>query len=314
MDVENLVRDGMPFLSWLVDWKSNLRSLDWNAECDDPTRVGMFSVDVTSGFCYEGPLSSPRVAAIVPPIVRLFERAHSLGVRNFVLVQDAHLEDAVEFGSFPPHCVRGSPESETVPELMSLPFFDQFTLISKNSISSSIGTELPGWLDAHPDVSTFVVVGDCTDLCTYQLAMYLRLRANAVQRSADRIIVPVDCVDTYDLAVPEAADLGAFPHHGDLLHLIFLYSMALNGVEDLFDVYTGANEVAEGKPEPDMILETCRRAGVDPSDSVYVGDELVDAIAGTAAGVAGVIMVDHGPDVSAYTRYIVDSVAYIGVV
>lgn len=87
--------------------------------------------------------------------------------------------------------------------------------------------------------------------------------------------------------------------------------MTLNGVEELFDVYTGADEVAEGKPEPDMILEACRRATVDPSDSVYVGDELVDAIAGTAAGVAGVIMVDRRPEVSKYTRHVLDSVADI---
>ncbi len=88
--------------------------------------------------------------------------------------------------------------------------------------------------------------------------------------------------------------------------------MALNGVEELFNVFTGADEVAEGKPEPDMILEACKRAGIDPCDTVYVGDEVVDAIAGKAAGVAGVIMVNRRPDASAYTCYVVDSVAYIG--
>ncbi|MFW9835575.1 MAG: HAD family hydrolase [Candidatus Thorarchaeota archaeon] len=87
--------------------------------------------------------------------------------------------------------------------------------------------------------------------------------------------------------------------------------MALNGVEELFDVFTGADEVAEGKPEPDMILEACRRAGVDPGEAVYVGDELVDAIAGKAAGVAGVIIVKRGSDISAYTRYVLDSVVYL---
>jgi len=90
--------------------------------------------------------------------------------------------------------------------------------------------------------------------------------------------------------------------------------MAINGVEALFDVYTGADEVAEGKPEPDMILEACKRAGVDPGEAVYVGDELVDAVAGRAAGVAGVIMVNREPEVSAYTRLIVNSVAHIDAV
>jgi nicotinamidase-related amidase len=189
------------------------------------------SVDVINGFCYEGPLSSPRVAAIVPPIVRLFERAHAWRVPHFILIQDMHEEDAVEFGSFAPHCTRGSDESEPVPELKALPFFDQFITMPKNSISSTLGTQLPAWLDAHPEVTNFIVVGDCTDLCTYQLAMDLRLRANALQLATARVILPADCVDTYDLPVQIANELGIFPHQGDLLHLIFLYSMALNGIQ-----------------------------------------------------------------------------------
>jgi nicotinamidase-related amidase len=231
MDVDSILQDALPFLRWVGDWKGSLPTLHLADAIEEPANVAVISVDVVNGFCYEGPLSSPRVASIVPPIVRLFERAHGLGVRHFVLTQDTHEEGAVEFGSFAPHCVQGSSESEPVPEFKALPFFDQFTILPKNSISSSIGTEFPAWLDAHPMVNTFLVVGDCTDLCTYQLAMYLRLRANALQRAGDRVILPVDCVDTYDLPLEVASELGVFPHHADLLHLIFLYSMALNGVQ-----------------------------------------------------------------------------------
>jgi nicotinamidase-related amidase len=231
MDVENLIHDALPFLTWMDNWKDSLPTLEMANQVHDPTTVAIVSVDVINGFCYEGPLSSPRVAAIVSPIVRLFERAHALGVRHFVLIQDTHEENAVEFVSYAPHCTRGSTESDSVPEFKALPFFDQFTIIPKNSISSSIGTGFPSWLDAHPDITTFFVVGDCTDLCTHQLAMHLRLRANAHQRAADRVILPANCVNTYDLPVEVAGELGIFPHHGDLLHLIFLYSMALNGVE-----------------------------------------------------------------------------------
>ena len=231
MEVEQLVESALPFLTWLGDWKAALPTFELAKEIGDPEQVAVISVDVTNGFCYEGPLSSPRVASIVPPIERLFRRAHELGVRDFVLSKDTHEAHAVEFGSFVPHCTAGSRESEPVPELKALHFFDIFTVIPKNSISSTIGTALPAWLDARPMLNTFIVVGDCTDLCTYHLAMDLRLRANAFQRASDRIIVPVDCVDTYDLPAPVAQEIGTFPHHADLLHLIFLYSMALNGVQ-----------------------------------------------------------------------------------
>lgn len=231
MYMNQLVKDAFPFLNWIGDWKRKLPALDLADIIEDPASVAVLSVDVINGFCYEGPLSSPRVASIVPHIVRLFERAHSLGVRHFILTQDTHEEEAVEFGSFAPHCVQGTNESETVPEFKALPFFDEFTIIPKNSISSTIGTELPAWLDDHPEVTTFIIVGDCTDLCIYQLAIHLRLRANALHHATERVILLADCVDTYDLPVQVAEELDAFPHHGDLLHLIFLYSMALNGVE-----------------------------------------------------------------------------------
>jgi nicotinamidase-related amidase len=231
MEIQKLIQDATPFLQWCGQWRAELPTWELAAGVSDPASVAVLSVDLINGFCYAGPLSSPRVADIVPPIVQLFERAHALGVPHFVLTQDTHDQDAVEFGSFAPHAVQGSAESETVDELKALPFFEQFTVIPKNSTSSSLGTELPAWLEAHPEINTFIVVGDCTDLCVYQLAMHLRLRANAHQRASDRVILPANCVQTYDLPVSTAQEYGIMPHHGDLSHLLFLYNMALNGVQ-----------------------------------------------------------------------------------
>jgi nicotinamidase-related amidase len=129
----------------------------------------------------------------------------------------------------------GTRESEAVDRFKELPFFNLFQIIPKNSINSVIETDLEGWLEAHPTVDTFITVGDCTDLCTYQLAMHLKLRANA-RNQKSRVILPVNCVDTYDLPVAVAAEIGAVPHDGDLLHYIFLYHMMLNGVEVVAEV------------------------------------------------------------------------------
>jgi nicotinamidase-related amidase len=100
----------------------------------------------------------------------------------------------------------------------------------KNSIGSGLNTGLNEWIQDHPEVDTYFVVGDCTDLCTYQLAMHLRLDANARQLQR-RVIVPVDCVETYDRPVEVAREEGGLPHPADLLHTVFLYHMLLNGVE-----------------------------------------------------------------------------------
>lgn len=231
MNIEQLINNSRPFLNYVVDWKESLSSLPMSGVIkNQPGNVAVISVDVINGFCYEGPLASPRVASIVEPIASLFQTSYDAGVRHFILTQDTHPEDAMEFASYPPHCIRGTSESETVETFKNLPFFDLFQVMPKNSINSAFNTDLETWLDVHPQVDTFITVGDCTDLCTYQLAMHLKLRANA-QNQKSRIILPVDCVDTYDLPVEVAQQIGAIPHADDLLHYIFLYHMMLNGVE-----------------------------------------------------------------------------------
>ena len=230
MNVETLIRNSRPFLAYIVNWQAGLLEMSLSEAVKNPKAAAVISVDVINGFCHEGPLSSQRVKNIIGPIVGLFERARALGVEHFILTQDEHDPDAVEFGSYPPHCVRGTMQAETVPELMELAFFRDMTVIPKNSISSTIDTALLNWIDEHPQVDTFFIVGDCTDLCTYQLAMSIRLRASA-RNLHQRVVVPADCVDTYDLPVTSANDIGAVPHDGDLLHHVFLYSMMLNGVE-----------------------------------------------------------------------------------
>lgn len=218
------------FLTYLEEWIASLKPGRLEEVAASPERMAVVSVDLVNGFCYEGPLASPRVRALIPPIVRLLERVWAAGVRHILLTQDTHEPDAVEFGSFPPHCVRGTRESETVPELTALPFFKHMHLFNKNSIDSSQNTGLDAWLREHPDVDRYVVAGDCTDLCVYQLAMHLRLEANARQLPR-RVMIPADCVDTYDLPVNAAERIGAVPHDAVLLHKIFLYSMMLNGIE-----------------------------------------------------------------------------------
>jgi nicotinamidase-related amidase len=224
--------ENQQFFDSLAAWLGALPERSLNEVLVTPQNCAIVSVDVINGFCYEGALSSPRVKEIVTPIRRLFESAWKLGLRNIVLTQDTHEPDSVEFAQFPPHCIRGTEESQTVPEFRSLPFFDQITVFEKNSIHSGLNTGLQAWVEAHPQVDTFIVVGDCTDLCTYQLAMHLRLDANARQLRR-RVIVPANCVQTYDMTVAAAEKFGAVPHPGDLLHDIFLYHMNLNGIEVL---------------------------------------------------------------------------------
>ncbi len=218
------------FLTYLDEWMGSLQPVRLSTLASPPERVAVVSVDMVNGFCHEGPLASPRVKALIPPIVDLMRKAWDAGVRHFLLTQDTHDPSAVEFSAFPPHCVRGTTEAETIPELKALPFFSHMIVFEKNSIDSAKNTGLPAWTEEHRQVDRYIVVGDCTDLCIYQMAMHLRLDANARQLQR-QVIVPANCVETYDLPVAAARSIGAVPHDGDLLHKVFLYSMMLNGIQ-----------------------------------------------------------------------------------
>lgn len=228
----NFEEQSAQFLSALVKWESGLPDISWNDLRQDAEqgRVALFSTDMVNGFCHEGALSSPRVKNIIPAVVAAFEGAYSIGVRDFVLPQDCHTPDALEFADFPPHCQIGTVEAETIPELAKLPFADLYNIVPKNSLSAFFDTSLATWLDAHRELSTVVILGNCTDLCVYLLALQLKLYANAYNLKT-RFIVPANAVQTYDMPIETANAIGVLPHDGDFLHLVFLYHMRLNGVE-----------------------------------------------------------------------------------
>ena len=134
------------FLSYLNEWQSALSSPKLAELVPDPDRAAILSVDLINGFCTEGVLSSPRVQAIVKPVVNLMKNAWEHGVKNIVLTQDTHEPNAVEFAAFAPHCVRGTSEAETVPEIKSLPFFEQITVFLSLKVANPLKYVICFWL------------------------------------------------------------------------------------------------------------------------------------------------------------------------
>ena len=183
------------FLNYLDSWLAELPVLAAKDLFAQPGKTALLSVDLTNAFCREGNLASPRAAALVAPATALMRSAWQAGVRHFAPLQDCHRPDALEFGSFAPHAVCGSAESEAVDEIKALPFFDQMTILTKNAVVPGENSGLDAWLAQRPELDTFLIVGDCTDICAYLLAMHLRGKANAYHLPW-RVIVPENCVGT----------------------------------------------------------------------------------------------------------------------
>jgi nicotinamidase-related amidase len=217
------------FFQWLDTWTANLPEKKLT-QLGKPHQIALVSVDMIVGFCHTGPLASEKVHDIIPDVVAVFTKAHQQKIEHFLLLQDTHTENAEEFGAYPPHCIKGTEESENIPELATLPFANKFITFEKNALSPAYDTTFDEWIKKHPEVDTFILIGDCTDLCIYSVAMHLRMSANA-KNIKRKIIVPANAVATYDMSIQTAQKIGALPHPADLIHPFFLYHLALNGVE-----------------------------------------------------------------------------------
>jgi nicotinamidase-related amidase len=216
-----------------------------------PDRVFLVFVDIIKGFCEAGALASRRVNEMVEPVTKLAYQLLGQGLpnENLIFLNDYHPANAVEFHTFAPHCIGGTVEAEVVEPLKAIQERPGARTFRKNATNGMFGINDQGtrffeWLEQVFDQgpSVFVVVGDCTDLCIYQNAMGIRLFANEKNAQA-HVIVPQTHVKTYDMPIESAKQLGIWAHDADLMDLMFLYHMKLNGIE----VVSTVTEVSSSK-------------------------------------------------------------------
>jgi HAD superfamily hydrolase (TIGR01509 family) len=73
-------------------------------------------------------------------------------------------------------------------------------------------------------------------------------------------------------------------------------TLARAGLDTLFAVSVAGDEIARGKPAPDMFLEAAARLGATPKDCVVIEDSAPGVAAGLAAGMVTVGVLRDGID------------------
>lgn len=173
-------------------------------------------LDIVNGFVRQGNLKSERVENIIDPVVDLMRQCEDKGIERLCFA-DCHNKNAVEFDSFPLHCIKGHIESDLVDEIVKE---GNYTLICKNSTNGFLEEGFKEWLNNNPNVDNFIISGDCTDICVMQFALTLKAYFNN-KDIRTRIIVPIDMVETYSLN----------EHDGDLMNIVSLQIMKWSGIE-----------------------------------------------------------------------------------
>lgn len=173
-------------------------------------------MDMVNGFVNHGALASPRVKKIQPKINGLQRLCSSSGIFCLAFC-DCHDPESPEFRSFPVHCLRGTEESALTEEVLKA---GVDLIVEKNSTNGFLEPSFQRWLTEHPQISNFLIVGDCTDLCVMHFAISLKTDFNR-RNQTSRVVVPIQMVETYDLGC----------HDAELANTMALYQMSLAGVE-----------------------------------------------------------------------------------
>lgn len=160
--------------------------------------TAMVIVDAVNGFIREGAMSSKRIESIIPNIVSLMKKCREKNI-PIAAFADCHGESCAEFESFPPHCIKGTSESEIVDEIKTE---GGYKLIEKNSTNGFHEKEFVNCLETNGK-SRFIVTGDCTDICVLQFCLSLKTWFTQKNLRSE-IIIPLNCVETYDAPYHEA--------------------------------------------------------------------------------------------------------------
>ncbi len=211
---DELLRKSATTISEISDMLAQVSELSWKDL--EPARTVLVIVDMVNGFAREGALMSPRVEKLIPDIAKLMTTSRKLQI-PMIAFADCHTEESPEFSSYPPHCMKNTSEGDIVEELKEC---GGYLLIPKNSTNGFHEEVFLKWLKGNIQITNYILVGDCTDICIQQFAVTLKTWFNMQNKEA-RIIVPMNAVDTYELGM----------HDGNLMNIMALYNMTLNGIE-----------------------------------------------------------------------------------
>lgn len=117
---------------------------------------------MVNGFVNFGALADKNINKITPTIIEMIKDAKK---RNFQLVafKDCHGKDDEEFKTFPPHCLKGTEESELIPEIKQ--YENQFDYIIGKDTTNGFVTKEFGQILKKQEFKNVIVCGCCTDIC-----------------------------------------------------------------------------------------------------------------------------------------------------
>lgn len=156
----------------------------------------IYIVDMNNGFVNFGAMANPKYNELVPEQVKLVNKIRKEnGLVNFIL--EGHNDDALEFKTYPKHCVLGTDEAKLIPELIKEQDKENTKTYYKNCINGMLNRDLQDDIKNLKKLREIIVAGVCTDLCVMDFARtYLRYLDQINKET--KLFVIKNATDTFD--------------------------------------------------------------------------------------------------------------------
>jgi len=155
----------------------------------------LYVVDMVNGFVTKGALKDVYIKHIIPNIEKWIQYHKQDRKRKIAFIKDSHTRSSQELKTFKEHCLKNTPESEMVKELLC--YEKEALIYEKNSRSAIFAPHFMDDLKQMNNLKKIIITGCCTDLCVLNLALPLKNYMDENNRDID-IIVPTDAVETFN--------------------------------------------------------------------------------------------------------------------
>lgn len=151
-------------------------------------------VDMIEGFVNFGALADKKIDKITPNILKLVKKVNKKNTK-IIAFRDSHGETDEEFKTFPVHCLKGTPESQFIPQIKAIE--KEIDLDIEKDTTNGFVTEEFQILVKQIAFDNIIVTGCCTDICVLNfVTSYINyIKENKLKT---KIIVMEDACYTFD--------------------------------------------------------------------------------------------------------------------
>jgi nicotinamidase-related amidase len=140
-------------------------------------------------------LADPAISTIINDNVELIKDFTKRG-QPVIAFRDAHEPDSKEFAFYPPHCIKGTAESELVDAIGA--FEADMLVIEKDTTNGFQTPVFQAFIAKEDPFERIVVIGCCTDICILQFVLSLKTYLQQMKYDTEVVVVK-DCVETFEI-------------------------------------------------------------------------------------------------------------------